>query len=343
MNHWQARTGSVSRRGFLGTTAGVFAAGATGLLTAGCSGGGDGDSVKIINTSATGAIAINHLMDELGYFTAFGVNAKVTNVSSGNQVLAGVASGSADITVLSGLIGVFPAIDKGMRLKVLGGTQVVSTSALFSGNPQVKSVRDLRGKTLGVGAVGAELYDVFEALLAKYGMSTKDATFRNVGSSADSLKAALAKQIDCGYGQVGNKALAETKGVRMITTVNDELPLWINQGAVASAKAVSGKRKALVKVLASYAKLFQYLTTAESKSKYVAAYVAAGGSQDEGDLEWQFINKTTAYSPTLDLPTEKLNFIQQQNVRSGTQKKVLDPKSYTDLSLRPDALALLKQ
>ncbi|MDN3354109.1 ABC transporter substrate-binding protein [Actinomadura sp. DC4] len=334
---------SLSRRTFLGATAGAGLVGAAGFLT-GCSDGGgdDNGSIKIINTSATGAIAINHLMDEGGYFKSFGVNAKVTNVSAGNQVLAGVASGSADVTILSGLIGVFPAIEKGLKLKLLGGTQVVSTSALFSGNPQVKSVRDLSGKTLGVGAVGAELYDVFVALLAKYQISPKDVTFRNVGSSADSLKAALAKQIDCGYGQVGNKALAETKDVRMIATVNEELPLWINQGAVASAKAVSGKRKTLAKTLAAYAKLFQYLTTAESKSKYVAAYVAAGGSQPEGDLEWQFINQNKAYSPTLDLPMDKLNFIQQQNVRNGSQKKVLDAKEYTNTSIRTDALALLK-
>src|SRR6266702_3448776 len=154
-------THSLSRRSFLGVT-GVGIAGATGLLTAGCSGGGgDTNSVKIVNTSATGAIAVNHLMAELGYFKTFGVDAKVTNVSSGNQVLAAVASGSADVTVLSGLIGVFPALDKGLKLKVLGGTEVVSTSAVFSGNPAVKTVSDLAGKSIGVGAVGSELYDVF--------------------------------------------------------------------------------------------------------------------------------------------------------------------------------------
>src|SRR2546430_5545861 len=47
-----------------------------------------------------------------------------------------------------------------------------------------------------------------------------------------------------------------------------------------------------------------------------------------------FINKNAAYSPTLDLPADKMTFIQQQNVKSGTQKKVLDYSSYTDLSLQ---------
>ena len=198
------------------------------------------------------------------------------------------------------------------------------------------------GKSIGVGAVGSELYDVFAALLAKSQIPLTSVTFRNVGSSADSFKAVLAKQIDCGYGQVGNQATAAKHGVRMIATVNQALPLWINQGAVASASAISGKRAALVKVLAAYASLFKYLATADSKADYVKAYTAAGGTAGEAALEWQFLNSNQAYSPTLTLPEDKMNFIQQQNVDNGTQSKVLPFSSYTDFSLRSDALASLQ-
>lgn len=342
MNHAtpHVRTsGPFSRRGFFGLTAGV---GAAGLLAA-CGGtGGDTGNIKIVNTSATAAIALNHLLTDGKYFEKAGVNAQVTNVSSGNQVLAAVASGSADITVLSGLIGILPGIEQGMKIKVVGGTQVVSTSALFSGNPQIKSAQDLGGKTLGAGAVGSELYAVFTALLAKYKIPKDSVTFRNVGSSADSLKAALAKQIDCGYGQVGNEPSASKQDVRMIATVNHELPLWMNQAAAASTQAISSKRQSLVKALAAYAMLFRDLTAPQSKDPYVAAYVAAGGSPTEGEAEWNYLNQTTAYSPTLDFPADKADFIQEQNVASGSQKSVLDYHSYTDLSLRDEALTLAK-
>lgn len=348
MNDSRRHAGSLSRRRFLGVTLGAGISGSAGLLSA-CSSGGNSSgsssrlpTVNIVNTSATGAIAISHLLDAGGYFKSFGVNATITNVNAGNQVVAAVASGSADITMLSGLISVFPALDKGLSLKVLGGTEVVSTSAIFTGDQAVQSLSDLGGKSIGVGAVGSELYDVFVALLAKYNVPRSSVTFRNVGSSADSFEAVLAKQIDVGYGQVGNQAAAAKKGVRMIATVDKELPLWINQGAVASASAVAGKREALVRVLAAHAKLFTYLATAPSKAPYASAYVAAGGSTAEAEEEWQFLNQNVAYSPTLDLPEDKLNFIQQQNVDNGTQQKILAFDSYTDFSLRSDALALLK-
>lgn len=339
MTHAESGSWGTSRRGFLGLALGATAA---GLLSACSSESSDPGTVRILNTSATAAITINHMLANGKYFEKFGVNATISNLSSGNQVLAGLVSGSADITVLSGLIGVFPGIAQGMDLKVLGGTQVVSTSALFSANPDVKTVSDLKGKTLGSGAVGSELYDVFSALLAKYGIARSDVTFRNVGSSADSFKAAIAKQIDCGYGQVGDQPLATKHDTRMIATVSEQLPLWINQGAAASAKAIASKRKSLVKVLAAYAQLFSDLTKADSKDPYVKAYIAAGGTQAAGAAEWEYLNKNTAYSPTLDLPTDKVQFVQQQNVATGTQKQVLSYNSFTDLTLRTEALALLK-
>lgn len=341
MKHTQ-RPAGLTRRSFLGATLGAGLVGSMGVLTAGCSSGDTGDpTVSIINTSATGAIAISNLLSSGGYFKQAGVKATITNVSSGFQVVAAVDSGYADLTILSGLVSTFPGIDKGMSLKVLGGTQVVSTSAIFSGNPAVKDVSDLAGKSIGVGEVGSELYDVFSALLAKYHIPHSSVTFRNVGSSADSFNAALAGQVDVGYGQVGNRLTAEKHGARMIATVNDELPLWINQGAVASTSAIAGKRDALVKVLAAHMSLFQYLTTADSKTDYVKAYVAAGGSPAAGKVEWEFLRSKTAYSPTLTLPEDKMNFLQQQNVGNGSQSKILGYSSYTDFSLRGDALASL--
>jgi ABC-type nitrate/sulfonate/bicarbonate transport system substrate-binding protein len=345
MNHVYRPAGTVTRRGFLGTALGLGVAGSVGVLSgcaaSGASGGGN-STVSIINTSATGAFAISSLLNSGGYFKRAGVQVTTTNVASGNQVLAAVASGSADITMLSGLISVFPAIDKGLDLKVLGGTEVVSTSAVFTSDPAVKSLSDLAGKTIGTGAVGSELYDVFDALLAKYHIPQSSVTFQDLGSSADSFDAVLAKKIDVGYGQVGDQITAAKHGARMIATVSTELPLWINQGAVASASTVASKRAGLVKVLAAYASLFAYLATPESKADYVKAYVASGGSSASGEVEWQFLNSNTAYSPTLTLPADKMNFLQQQNVSNGSQSKVLAFGSYTDFSLRGDALASLK-
>lgn len=352
MKYAQRPANLVTRRSFIGGVMGVGIAASVGAVATGCSssggsGGSGGSSakiptVKIINTSATGDVALNSLLSGGKYFQKAGVNATITNVSAGNQVLAAVASGSADVTVASGMVSVFPALDKGLSLKVLGGTEVISTSAIFTGNPAVKSISDLAGKTIGVGAVGSELYDVFAALLAKYHIPLSSVTFRNVGSSADSFKAALAKQIDVGYGQVGSQADAAKHGVRMIATVNDELPLWINQGAVASSSAISGNREGLVKVLAAYASLFRYIASADSKDDYVKAYETAGGTAAAGALEWKFLNSHQAYSPTLTLPEDKVNFIQQLNVSNGTQSKVLPFSSYTDFSLRSEALASLK-
>lgn len=115
-----------------------------------------------------------------------------------------------------------------------------------------------------------------------------------------------------------------------------------SEGAAASAKAISSKRQSLVKVLAAYAKLFSDLATPQSNAPYVTAYITAGGTQAAGEAEWEYVNQNGAYSSTLDLPTDKVQFVQQQNVDAGSQKQVLTYNSYTDLTPRTDALALAK-
>jgi ABC-type nitrate/sulfonate/bicarbonate transport system substrate-binding protein len=344
MNTKASATGPVlmTRRRLLQT----MSAGAvtlSGLAVVGCSSGqssGSTSDISIVNASATGSLAAGRIMQANGYFTHRGVNAKTTYVSTGSEVVAALASGSADLTVFSGLISILPAIVRGLPLKVLGGTEVVSTTALFSAEPGIRTVRDLKGQSIGVGAVGTELYDEAVAVLATVGLTASDVTFRNVGSSADSFQAAMAKQVGAGFGQVGDVATAAKSGGHMVTEIADSLPLWIENGAVASTSALSGKREAIVKTLAAYVDFFKFMQTDGSKQQYVNAFVAAGGDAAAGEAEWAFIHDRHAYSDTLELPPAKMTFIQQQNVKNGGQTRVLAFSEYADTSVAQAAVKL---
>ena len=339
-----ARSALVTRRRLLQTaTAGAVSL--SGLALVGCGSAGSSGStssinMSIVNASATGSLAAGRIMQANGYFKRRGVTASTTYVATGSQVAAALASGSADLTVFSGLVSIMPAIAQGMQLKVLGGTEVVSTTALFSAEPGIRSIRDLKGQTIGVGAVGTELYDEAVAVLATVGLTASDVTFRNVGSSAASFEAAMGKQVGAGFGQVGDIGTAGKHGGHLVTEIAQSLPLWIENGAVASVAALNSKREGLVKTLAAYVDFFRFMTTDGSKQQYVNAFVAAGGDAVAGEGEWTFIHDHQAYSVSLDLPSAKMEFIQQQNVKNGAQKRVLSFSEYADTSVAADAVKL---
>ena len=337
-----ARSVLMTRRRLLQRAA-AGAVSLSGLALAGCGSAGSSgstSSISIVNASATGSLAAGRIMQANGYFKRHGVTAKTTNVTTGSQVVAALASGSADLTVFSGLISIMPAIARGIQLKVLGGTEVVSTTALFSAEPGIRSIRDLKGQSIGVGAVGTELYDEAVAVLATVGLTASDVTFRNVGSSAASFEAAMAKQVGAGFGQVGDIGTAAEHGGHLVTEIAQSLPLWIENGAVTSVSALNNKREAVVKALAAYVDFFRFMATDGSKQQYVNAFVAAGGDAVAGEGEWTFIRDRQAYSVSLDLPPMKMAFIQQQNVKNGAQKRVLSFSEYADTSVAEDAVKL---
>lgn len=340
-----ARPVLMTRRRLLRTAA-AGAVTLSGLAAAGCasakSSGSASSAINIVNASATGSLAAGRVMEANGYFTRRGVTAKTTYVQTGSDVVAALANGSADLTVFSGLISILPAIAQGLPLKVLGGTEVVSTTALFSAEPEIRGIRDLKGQSIGVGAVGAELYDEAVAVLATVGLTASDVTFRNVGSSADSFEAAMARQVGAGFGQVGDVGAAAKNKGHLITEIAQSLPLWIENGAVASVSALNSKHEALVKALAAYVDFFRFMATDASKQQYVNAFVAAGGTAAAGEGEWTFIRDRQAYSVDLDLPPAKMAFIQQQNVKNGAQKRVLSFSEYASTSVAEDAVKLAR-
>lgn len=331
----------LSRRQFLGY--GLGALGGTALLAA-CgnanpSGGGAGGTtqVNVINSAATETLTLQRILDQKGWLKQFGVAAKNSNVTSGTTILASIVSGQGDIAVLNGFGQVYPAVEKGAPVRILAAIEFGIPSALFSANPSIKSADDLKGKTIGTGAVGALQYQVAVALLNKHGISANQVTFANVGTLDQIFKAVVAKKVDAGVGDVGNIAIQNQFGVHVVAQMWKELPNYVNQGAYASVDTIKNKRQALVGVLAAYAKLFQYINTPQSKQDFVNAWVASGGQQAEGAATWEFESGNRVRG-NLTLSQSQSAYMQQLNIGTAQQHKMIQYSNIVDLSLAKEAV-----
>ncbi|HVB90391.1 MAG TPA: ABC transporter substrate-binding protein, partial [Beijerinckiaceae bacterium] len=154
--------------------------------------------VSIVNTSPNSAFTIQELIKQKGWFEHYGLEATTQNVADGSKLMGALLSGESDICLLSGFGQVPSAIEKGAALKVVGGACLLTDMAVFAKKPEIKTVKDLEGKTVGTGSIGALLYQLMAALLQKKGVDIKKVTFVNVGSSADVFRAVVAGTIDAG-------------------------------------------------------------------------------------------------------------------------------------------------
>jgi ABC-type nitrate/sulfonate/bicarbonate transport system substrate-binding protein len=155
-------------------------------------------TVNIVNTGSNATLVCQALLDQLGYLTEFNVKTTTVNVADGSKLMGSLISSDTDICILSGFSQVLPAIEKGAQLKVVAAANQLIAQALYSSNPDIKKVEDLKGKTVGTGAVGALLHQMMVALLRKHGVNPADVQFVNIGSSAAVFKSVIAGKIDAG-------------------------------------------------------------------------------------------------------------------------------------------------
>ena len=302
--------------------------------------------IKIVNTQGNATVTLQELMRRKGYLQEFGVEPQITYVSDGSKLMGSLLSGENDICMFSGFGQVLVAIEKGAKLRIVAGAVLKPEHAFYTKRPEIRSVKDLAGKTIGTGSIGALLHAMSISLMRKYGVDTSGVRFVNIGSSVDVFRAVAAGTVDAGIAEIDVYDQQAKFGVHVLQEGDlwKELPEFTFQASYASERAISQNRAAIVATLAAYAKLYRFLLTPESKDAFIEAQTAALGRADPAAAEWQwrFFRDTQIYDTDLVLSPERVKWMQDLNVSLDVQKRVVPYENVVDPSLGREALGKIK-
>lgn len=305
-------------------------------------------TINIVNAAGNLTAVLEEMMLQQGFLEKFGLTTKPVYVADGTKIMGSLIAGEMDLCPLAGFSQVFPAVEKGAKLKMVNGSVVLGQQTVFSARPDIKTIKDLKGKTIGVGSLGAQLHQVMVALLLKNGVDPADVTFANIGSSADVFKAISVKVVDAGPGQIDFIPQIDKFGVHIVEGGD----MWTNlseypfQGGFTTDRVIGEKRDMLVRALAAYASLFRFLCGPSSKDAWFAARrKALNGKDAEFDagsqFQWDFIQKAQPFALDLILSEARLDYVQDLNVRLGIQKVKVPYGQVADMSIARDALKLI--
>lgn len=300
------------------------------------------DKVTIVSTAGTTNRVIAQLIHDMGFFSEMGLEPENITVADGTKVVAALITGSADICPLSGFMQVLAAREKGAPLKIIGGGANKNFNALLSGNPEVRTLQDLEGRTVGIGTLGSQLYQIMVALFNKYGIDGSKVRFANVGSSVDVFKAVLAGVVDAGCAEVW---LQQGSGLHIVENGRtfESLPEFINQAAFTSERAIAEKRDVLVRTLAAYGKAYRFIMSGDSEDAFIAASTTALGNNSTSiaRAQWQFYRDIQPFTSDLLLSEERIRYMQELNIKTETQRAMVPYHEITDMSLGREAANLL--
>ncbi len=138
------------------------------------------------------------IAERLGYFGAAGLQVSIDDYGTGAAALQALLSGRAD--VCAGAFKHTLSLQSRHRyctaFVLEGRAPQVVTAVSLRGLPDYRNIDDLRGKRIGVSALGATTHLAASLVLARAGLRPTDVTYLPVGLGAPAAQAIQTGQVD---------------------------------------------------------------------------------------------------------------------------------------------------
>ena len=149
--------------------------------------------------------------------------------------------------------------------KAITGFRAIASLQLITCNPDIKSVADLKGKNVSIGAAGSGVYFNAIDFLAAYGLTEEDinAQYLNFADSAESLKDG---KIDAAFVVAG----APTTAIADLFTSKQSYLISLDDDAVAKLQEISGAYTKTVIPAGTYSNQAEDVITVGIKATIIA-------------------------------------------------------------------------
>jgi ABC-type nitrate/sulfonate/bicarbonate transport system substrate-binding protein len=283
-------------------------------------------------------------MRDQGFLEQTGLDAELVKVTGPAKNLEGILNNEADLCTISAT-NPMPNIAEGSPAKIIGSAMKLTALSAFSANPDIKTMSDLVGRTVGIGPRNFLLHITMVALLRKRGIDDSKVKFVEIGSNAQVFQAVAAGKIDAGPSSVVSFYYQDKLGVHSLTDANmwTELPEYTYQFMYASDRAIKDNREAVVRTLAAYAKLFRFMQSPNSWDAYSKARTTALPKNDaeESQAVWKFMQEQKPYGSDLAIPDGRMSYMQDLLASVDAIKTKVAIEKLADMSMAHDAMKML--
>jgi len=280
------------------------------------------------------------MAQEKGFFKEAGLDVEFLYFESGITVVQAVVSGDAD-TVDIAPSSTFVSISRGAKVKVVGSTGWAVPYVLYA-KGDIKSFKDLAGRSIAISQPGALAEVLARAMLEKEGLDAKaiGVQWLGVGGDAARFQALIAGRVDATIDHIEYMERARQAGLHVLGTTSDMLPHYIRFATVASERAVRDRFEDLARFCTALTRGIRY--SMEHREETIDLGVKTV-KRDRADVArtYDWFIQNTALQPDFYFPPEGIRFMQDLNVKLGTQTRVVPPDEVATWEVQKRVLAAL--
>jgi NitT/TauT family transport system substrate-binding protein len=165
--------------------------------------------------------SVSEIGQRAGIFKKHGLTLELLYTQGGGETQQAVISGSVEIGVAAGIMGVLSAYSKGAPVRIIGA-ETTGAQDLFwyvKADSPIKSLKDTEGKTIAYSTNGSSTHGIVMAYMKQYELKAKPLA---TGGPPGTLTQVMSGQIDVGWAAppFGLDQL-DKKDIRIIATGND--------------------------------------------------------------------------------------------------------------------------
>jgi len=237
----------------------------------------------------------------------------------------------------SGTIG---AVDHGADLKIVSTTMPGMPYALYA-KKDIATVKDLRGKTIGISAPGALPEVIVKAILFQQGVPPDAVKFANAGADAQRIAAIQTGKVDAAAAATEFRSLAaKDPNLKLLALASDYVPEYLRFTVVMSGKGLREKpREVVASFLAAHMLGLRYaLAHRDEALALCAKTINEPATGDRCTSTYDLIKKEKYVDLNMEFDLKRLDWLQDLRMKLGLQKAKIATDRFVDLSYRDDAL-----
>ena len=200
----------------------TIAAACAALALFGSQGASAQDTLKLaVGQRGNWDTSVSEVGQRAGIFKKHGLVLEMLWTQGSGETQQAVLSGSVDIGVATGIMGILSAYSKGAPVRIIGA-ETTGASDLYwyvPASSPIKTLKDTDGKTIAYSTNGSSTHGIVTAFMKQYDLKAKPTA---TGGPSPTLTQVMSGQIDVGWSAppFGLKQLDEG-AIRVIASGND--------------------------------------------------------------------------------------------------------------------------
>jgi NitT/TauT family transport system substrate-binding protein len=219
--------------------------------------------------------SVSELGQRTGIFKKHNLVLEILYTQGGGETQQAVISGSVDIGVAAGIMGVLSASSKGAPVRIIGA-ETTGAADLFwyaAATSPIKSLKDTDGKTIAYSTNGSSTHGIVTAFMKQFDLKAKPVA---TGGPPATLTQVMSGQIDVGWSAppFGLQQLDEGK-IRIVASGNDATAFKSQtvRLLITNVQALQSKKALIDRYMRAYRETIDWMYSDPSALKVYADFV----------------------------------------------------------------------